>query len=206
MRARYLLFSVCLAASLAVACDGDDEQSRPSAMGGEGGGVGGRGTAGKAGSTGVSGKTGTTGQTVTVIYDDLVDLTDSIDYAYDNGQLTFMMSQSIRKVVRKIKDTSGRPIWTPSYDMGISGKTSDQLLGYNVNLNNHMPTPAANALSIAFGDMSKYMVRDAMDITMFRFEDSVFLSNGQIGFLAWARAGGNLLDVNSVKTYKHSAT
>lgn len=152
------------------------------------------------------GKTGIVGQTLTVIYDDLVDLTDSIDYAYDNGGLTFMLSQTTRKVVRKIKDSSGRPIWTPSYDIGIIGKTPDQLLGYNVNLNNAMAAPAANALSIAFGDMSRYMVRDAMELTMFRFEDSAYLSKGQIGFLAWSRSGGNLLDTTAVKTYKHSAT
>lgn len=152
------------------------------------------------------GKTGTTGQTLTVIYDDLVDLTESVDYAYDNGGLKFMLSQNVRKVVRKIKDTAGRPIWTPSYDAGVSARTPDQLLGYDVVLNNDMPTPAASAKSIAFGDFSKYLVRDAMEVTLFRFEDSVFVSAGQIGFLAWARAGGNLLDTGAVKLYQHSAT
>jgi HK97 family phage major capsid protein len=153
------------------------------------------------------GKTGTTGQTTSVIYDDLVDLQESIDYAYDQGgNLGFMMSQAIRKVIRKIKDTAGRPIWTPSYDAGIAGAKADQLLGADIQLNNNMPTPAANAVSIAYGDLSRYMVRDALEVTIFRFEDSVYLSKGQIGFLAWARSGGNLLDTGAVKTYKHSAT
>jgi len=36
---------------------------------------------------------------------------DSIDYAYDDGSsLAWMMSQSMRKVVRKIKDTAGAPV------------------------------------------------------------------------------------------------
>lgn len=152
------------------------------------------------------GKTGTTGQTVTVIYDDLVDLAESVDYAYDDGSMKFMVSQSIRKVVRKLKDTAGRPIWTPSYDTGISQRTPDQLLGYDVVLNNDMPVPAANAKSIAFGRLDRYLVRDAMEVTLFRFEDSAFVGAGQIGFLAWARAGGNLLDTAAVKLYQHSAT
>lgn len=155
------------------------------------------------------GKTGTTGQTLTVIYDDLVDLVDSIDYAYLDraGQgLCFMMSQTARKVIRKIKDTAGRPIWTPSYDQGISGGKSDQLLGYDVCLNNDMPVPAANAKSIAFGDISQYMIRDALEVTLFRFEDSAYMLKGQVGFVAWARAGGNLLDTAAVKLYQHSAT
>lgn len=152
------------------------------------------------------GKTGTTGQTTTVIYDDLVDLVDSIDPAYDDAAFKFMFSQTVRRTVRKIKDTVGRPIWTPSYDEGMSAKTPDLLLGYPVEINNAMPTPAANAKPISFGDHSKYMVRDAMEVTLFRFEDSAYMKKGQVGFLAWARAGGNLLDVNAVKTYRNSAT
>jgi HK97 family phage major capsid protein len=153
------------------------------------------------------GKTGTTGQTLTVIYDDLVDLVDSIDIAYlAEGPLTWNFSQALRKVVRKIKDTQGRPIWTPSYQAGIAGEFSDQLLGYPVNINNDMPVPAASAKSMSFGQHSKYLIRDAMDVTLFRFDDSAYMSKGQVGFLAWARAGGNLLDTAAVKTYQHSAT
>lgn len=152
------------------------------------------------------GKIGTTGQTLLVTYDDLVDLTESVDFAYDSNGQCFMFSQSVRKVVRKIKDTSGRPIWTPSYDAGIATRSPDQLMGYDVCLNNDMPVPAANAKSIAFGDISNYLIRDALDVTMFRFEDSAYAKLGQVGFLAWARAGGNLLDTAAVKLYQHSAT
>jgi len=152
------------------------------------------------------GKTGATGQTTTVTYDDLVDLVDSIDPAYMTDNLRFMFNQTMRRTIRKIKDTTGRPIWTPSYDAGMSARTPDLLLGYPVELNNHMAVPGANNKSITFGDHSKYMVRDAMEVTLFRFEDSAFLKKGQIGFLAWCRAGGNLLDTNAVKAYRHSAT
>ncbi len=152
------------------------------------------------------GKVGTTGQTVTVTYDDLIDLTEAIDIAHDDGNQKFMFSQSIRKVVRKIKDTQGRPIWTPSYDAGIADRSPDQLIGYDIELNNHMPAPAANAKSIAFGKLSSYLIRDVMQLTVFRFEDSVFIEKGQIGFLAWARSGGNLINPDGVSLYQHSAT
>ncbi|SHL10548.1 phage major capsid protein, HK97 family [Nitrosospira sp. Nsp11] len=152
------------------------------------------------------GKTGTTGQTLTVTYDDLVDLVDSLDYAYHDGTLKFMMSQTMRKTVRKIKDTVGRPVWTPSYDKGIAGGLADELLGYGMQLNNDVAVPAANAKSIGFGDFSKYMIRDALILSLFRFTDSVYTKKGQVGFMAWARMGGNLVDTNAVKLYQHSAT
>ncbi len=152
------------------------------------------------------GKTGATGQTLTVTYDDLVDLTDSLDPAYMTGELKWMFGQAMRRTVRKIKDTAGRPIWTPSYDAGMSARTPDLLMGHAVEINNDMPAPGANNKSMAFGDMSRYMVRDAMEVTLFRFEDSAFLKKGQIGFLAWCRAGGNLLDTSAVKVYRHSAS
>jgi HK97 family phage major capsid protein len=162
------------------------------------------------------GKVGLTGQTVTVIYDDLVDLIDSLDVAYLDEPVSdpqaadaapgFMFSQTMRRVVRKIKDSQGRPIWTPSYEEGLTAKTPDRLLGYPVYLNNDMAVPAANAKSMAFGDFGRYMIRDAMDMTMFRFDDSAYAKLGQVGFLAWARTGGNLMDTNGVKLYVNSPT
>lgn len=156
-----------------------------------------------------TGKVGTTGQTTTIIYDDLVDVVDSLDIAYlasGGTEPGFMFGQTLRRTIRKLKDTTGRPIWTPGYEAGITAQTPDLLMGYPVYINNDMPTPAANAESLAFGKLDAYLIRDAMDITLFKFEDSAFTRKGQIGYMAWARTGGNLLDVNAVKTYQHSAT
>jgi len=162
------------------------------------------------------GKTGITGQTLTIIYDDLVDLVDSLDDAHFGmptaGGATpdrlpgWMFSQSMRKVIRKVKDTSGRPIWAPSYSDGKLPGTTGQLLDYPVYINNDMAAPAANAKTVAFGNLHSYAIRDALDVTMSRFEDSAYMTKGQVGFLAWARAGGNLLDLGAVKLYQHSAT
>ena len=42
---------------------------------------------------------------------------------------------------------------------------------------------------------------------MFRFTDSAYAKNGQVGFLAWLRSGGNLVDVGgAVKYYANSAS
>lgn len=152
------------------------------------------------------GVTGTTGQTLTIIYDNLVGMIESIDYAYQQeGALSWLTSQTLRGVIRKIKDTSGRPIYLPGYG-SLQEDVGDSLLGFPLQINNDMPAPAANAKSLSFGQHKKYLIRDAMDVTLFRFDDSAYMSKGQVGFLAWSRAGGNLLDLAAVKLYQHSAT
>jgi len=161
------------------------------------------------------GKTGTTGQTTTVIYDDLVDLADSLDDAHLTMPDTtpgavqptvgWMMGSAMRKVVRKLKDTNGRPIWMPGHSDGKQILPA-MLLDYPCFFNTDMPTPAANAKSIIFGNYARYLIRDALQVSMFRFDDSAFINKGQVGFLALARAGGQLLDSGAVKAYQHSAT
>jgi HK97 family phage major capsid protein len=156
-----------------------------------------------------SGKTGTTGQTSTVIYDDLVDLIHSIDPAYrQGGKLSWMMNDASVKVIRKIKDGQSRPIFVPGYETGVPGGAPDTLLGYDIVINQDVATMAANAKSILFGRLGNYRIRDVMSATLFRFTDSAYTKNGQVGFLAWMRAGGNLIDLSgaTVKYYANSAT
>lgn len=149
-----------------------------------------------------TGKTGTTGQTLTVIYDDLVDLKHSVNRAYRRNA-RYMMNDLSVAVVSKIKDTTGRPIWTPS----ITLDAPDMLNGYPVAINDDVAVMAANAKSIAFGDFSEYNIRDVAGSTsMRRFDDSAFALNGQVGFCGWTRSGGNLLDTAAVKVYVNSAT
>ncbi|WOD19833.1 phage major capsid protein [Paraburkholderia kirstenboschensis] len=157
-----------------------------------------------------TGKVGATGQTLTVVYDDLVDLEHSVDPAYRSQPgVGYMMHDSSVKVIRKIKDSQGRPIFVPGYeaDAMVNGGAPDRLMGRPIYINQDMPVMAANAESIAFGQLSKYVIRDVMDLTLFRMTDSAFTLNGQIGFVGFLRTGGNLIDAGgAVKTYANSAT
>ena len=153
------------------------------------------------------GKTGATGQTLTVTYDDLVDLQHSVDPAYRAlGNEKFMMNDATLRSIRKLKDSQNRPIFVPGYEVGVPGGMPDTLLGSPIVINQDVATMAANAKSILFGDFSFYTIRDVMEVTLFRFTDSVFTRKGQVGFLAWSRHGGQMIDVNAVKFYANSAT
>lgn len=151
-----------------------------------------------------------TGNTLTLTYAGIVDLVHSVDPAYKQAATcVMMMNDKTIQAARKVLDSSNRPIFVPGYDATSGGPAfsqPDTLLGYRIVTNQDMAVPAANAKTIAFGDFSKYMIRDVMDVTMFRFTDSNYTRLGQVGFLAWMRTGGNLLDTNAVKLLVQSAT
>lgn len=153
------------------------------------------------------GKTGTTGQTLTVIYDDLVDLFHSVDPAYRRNAV-FMMNDASLKVVRKLKDTAGNPIYLPGYETrGLAAGFDDTLLGKPVVTNQDMATMAANAKSIAFGDFSKYYIRDVVGYQVMQLRER-YADYLQAGFFAFQRTDGNLIDAgaNPIKYYANSAT
>jgi HK97 family phage major capsid protein len=152
-----------------------------------------------------AGKTGATGQTASVLYDDLVDLEHSVNRAYRSGACWMMADGSV-KVIRKIKDTQGRPIFVPGYEVAVPGGAPDMLLGRPICINDDVAAMAANAKSILFGNFKQYLLRDVVGLDIRRFDDSAFALNGQVGFCGWQRSGGNLLDTAAVKYYANSAT
>jgi HK97 family phage major capsid protein len=154
------------------------------------------------------GKTGLVGQTLSVIYDDFVDLEHSIDPAYRAQGCQWMMNDASLKVMKKLKDSQNRPLWLPGLSGLDSGVAAPTFMGYPYVINQDVAVMAANAKSILFGTFKRYMIRDVMAMLMFRFDDSAYIKNGQIGFLMWARAGGNYIgpSSNSIKYYANSAT
>jgi HK97 family phage major capsid protein len=160
-----------------------------------------------AATTGVAAANGSS-QVTNVTYDSLVDLEHSVDPEYRKaGNCGFMMRDDTVRIVRKIKDSQGRPIFVPGYESGSPGGAPDRLLGRPIYVNQDVAAMAASARSILFGDFRYYTIRDVMDIQMFRFADSPFISKGQIGFLAWMRSGGNLVDAGgAVKCFINAAS
>lgn len=154
-----------------------------------------------------------TSQVTAILYDSLVDMQHSVDPAYrEGGECKWMMHDSSVKVIRKIKDSQSRPIFVPGYEFAIptGGKSAgipDSVLGDPIQVNQDMAVMAASAKSIAYGKLSEYVIRDVMDVTMFRFTDSAYTKLGQVGFLAWLRSGGNLIDVGgAVKLFVNAAS
>jgi len=148
------------------------------------------------------GKVGATGTATSITYDDTIDLKHAVNRAY-RIRARYMMNDLSVATISKLKDTTGRPIWTPA----ITADAPDLLNGHAVTINDDIAPMAANAKSLAFGDFSQYTIRDvANSTTMRRFDDSAFALKGQVGFCGWTRSGGNLLEPAAVKVFQNSAT
>lgn len=137
------------------------------------------------------GKTSATSQQNSILVDDLIDLEHSVDPAYRTAA-KFMMHDSTLKAIKKLKDTSGRPLFLP----GIATGTPDTILGYPFQINQSMTALGTTIKSILFGDLSKYIVRDVRGIELLRLDER-FAEFGQVAFLAFARFDGNLMNAGT---------
>jgi HK97 family phage major capsid protein len=146
-----------------------------------------------------------TSQVSAVTYASLVNLQHSVDPAY-RGAARWMFNDTTMRELRKMVDGSQRPIFVPGYEVSVPGGEPDRLLGAPITVNQDMANMGASARSILFGDFSGYYIRDVMAVEMFRFTDSAFTRFGQVGFLAWMRTGGNLIDVNKVRVFVNAAS
>ena len=145
------------------------------------------------------GYTTPTGSSTTLAYDYFVELLHSVDPAYRNDPSAgFMFNDATLKVIKKLKDSNGLPLWLASTGSVLESKDNpDTFMGYRYTINQHMASIVANAKPMLFGAFSKYLIRDVMEMQMFRFTDSTYVKKGQVGFLAWARADGNMIDASN---------
>jgi len=149
-----------------------------------------------------SGKIGTSGQTTIVTTNDLLDLKHSVDPAYRNNARWMFHDQTLKALKKLTDPTTKKPLWLPGFDV----REPDTIDGDPYTINQQMPQMEASAKSILYGDFRKYLIRDVMQILLFRMTDSKYTENGQVGFLAWMRSGGDLMDVGgAVKHYQNAA-
>jgi HK97 family phage major capsid protein len=150
---------------------------------------------------GAVGKQGASGQTTSVIYDDLIDLEHSVDSAYRAGA-RYLMNDATLKVIRKLKDTQGRPLWVPVPAPGFPSTIN----GFEYSLDNSMPVPAASAKTIAFGDFKAgYVIRQVQAVQTLRLVER-YAEYLQVAFLGFARMDGGIQDSSAIRLYQHAAS
>lgn len=136
----------------------------------------------------------TAANAASIEYDDLVDLQHSVDPAYREGfETQWMMHDNVLQEVRKIKDGNGLPIFEDPRGDGAPAT----LLGDEIVINQNMSsTITSSDNTILYGALSKYWIRDVMDMEMLRLEERR-AENFQVSFIMFARNDGNLLDAGT---------
>lgn len=109
---------------------------------------------------------------------------------------TFVMNSNTLGEIAQFKDQQGRYIYTDSLDSSVPSK----LLGYDVLIAEDMPTKAANAFSVAFGDFKRgYTVVDRLPMRIIR---DPFSAKPYIGYCSVKRVGGAIINSEAIKLLK----
>ncbi len=124
-------------------------------------------------------------------YLELVDLEHSIDPAYRPGA-KWMFNDIVLAAAKKLLDGQSRPLWTP----GMAYQAPDKILNYPYQINQSMAVLATANKTILFGALDKYMTRIVQDVTVLRLTER-YADYLQVGFTAFSRADGELLDAGT---------
>jgi HK97 family phage major capsid protein len=131
------------------------------------------------------GKTAASATAVT--YDELVDLLHSVDPIYrQNG--TWLMNDVTFASLRKLKDGQSRPLYGE-----LANAEPNMLLGHRISIDPNMPSMTTGQKAILFGDLRSYFVRLVKGPRVLRLEER-YADFAQLGFLAFLRADGDLVD------------
>jgi len=128
-----------------------------------------------------------------ITYEELIDLEHSVDPEHRRAPgVRWMFHDSTLRQIKRLKDNDGRPIWLP----GIAVNAPDTILGYRYIVNQDVPQIGPGAKAVLFGDFQKYKIRVARGVTLLRLTER-YAEKLQVGFLAFARYDGNLVDAGS---------
>ena len=134
-----------------------------------------------------------------ITFDDVMDLYHSLKSPY-RRRAVWLLNDSTVKALRKLKDNNGNYIWQPSVQIGVP----DTILNRPLYTSAYVPTIAAGAKVMAFGDLSYYWIADRQGRSFKRLNE-LYAANGQVGFLASERVDGKLILPEAVKTLTMAA-
>jgi HK97 family phage major capsid protein len=135
-------------------------------------------------------------------YANLIDLVYSVNPLYRARGAQFFMLDTSGAKIRKILDTTGRPIWEPNVQAG----EPDRLLGYPVVYDPNVAAFATAAgTAMAFGDFRGFYIRDVAGMRFERSDDFAF-STDLVTFRTVLRTDSDYVDGNGVKLLKMPTT
>lgn len=158
--------------------------------------------------------TGVTGNTTLVTkYTDLTALLATLDPAYAIGANWVMNNNTLVTQIMSLTDTNGRPLFLPFMDGGASG-FAGTMFGIPVKISQYHPSIGVGNKYIQLGNFEagytwrEVSVPDAaapnrlpgQGVIMLRRLDERYAELNKVGFVAFARVGGNYTNPGSVSS------
>lgn len=136
--------------------------------------------------------TGATAASATALtMSEMLELKHSVDEAYRDRGAEWMFRDATLKAIKQLSigSSDARSLWMPGF---VTGEP-DTIDGDPYIINADVAAIAASAKSVAYGDFSAYWIRTVTGMTLLRFNE-LFMGNLQVGFLAFGRFDGDLID------------
>lgn len=131
--------------------------------------------------------------------DRLIDLQMEIPEVYQAAS-SWIMNRATFKLLRKLKDTEGNYILTKDFAVGF-GWT---LLDKPVHLSSNMPTDAANAITILYGDFSGMAFKVAKQLEI-QVLNELFAAQNATGLVGWAEVDSKIENAEKFVAFKMAA-
>lgn len=132
----------------------------------------------------------------------VIDLIHSVNRAYRSGpSVAFMMADTTLAALKKltIGTSDDRPLWQPDMINGTPGL----LEGFPIVVNDDFPAIGAGNKSVAFGDWSKYIIRQVGGVNVMRLDER-YMDALLVGFVGYWRIDGKLMDSGAIKLIQHA--
>ena len=142
----------------------------------------------------------TAASSTAVTVDEVISLVYALKAPYRKNA-KFLMNDATVAAIRKLKDSYGNYLWQPSVQAG----QPDTFLGYELYTSPYVPTIAAGALAVAFGDFQNYWIADRTGRTVQRLNE-LYSTNGQVGFVASERVDGKIILPEGIQLLKMKAS
>lgn len=151
------------------------------------------------GGVSVTGTTGAVSATAAITANDLIDTFHGLKRSY-RGMSTWVTSDTLVKMIRKLKDEDGQYIWQP----GLQADIPDRILGRPVIVTEGHPTVEPTAKSVILADLSQYYIVERQGMVMQRLNE-LYAASGQIGFRFMKRIDGKFVDPKAITFFTHGA-
>lgn len=129
----------------------------------------------------------TSGAPVAVTYDELVGLKHSLKQRFRNNGV-FIMNPATYTAICKLKDANGQPYFR---------EDEYKILGQRVIETDSMPTIAAGAKAIVFGDLSGYTIKQTASVEVKILREK-FATKNMLGILAFGEFDAKITDSKKI--------